>query len=41
VGEDRSDGAVAVLVGADADDILQREHEDLAVADLAGLGGRR
>src|SRR5882672_11390165 len=34
-----SDGGVAVLVGADADDILQREHEDLAVADLAGLGG--
>ena len=31
-------GGVAVLVGADADDILHREHEDLAVADLAGLG---
>ena len=29
-----------MLVGADADDILHREHEDLAVADLTGLRGR-
>src|SRR5882672_10059376 len=30
-----------MLVGADADDILQRSHEYLAVADLARLGGIR
>src|SRR5690242_621417 len=26
------------LAGADADDFLEIEHEDLAVADLAGIG---
>jgi hypothetical protein len=29
----------AGLAGADADDLLQIEDEDLAVADLAGVGG--
>ncbi len=29
----------AGLAGADADDLLDRRDEDLAVADLAGAGG--
>src|ERR1019366_8247772 len=34
-----SDRGLAALVGADAHDILDRQDEDFAVADLAGLGG--
>ena len=33
------DRAFAALFGADADRVLDRQDEDLAVADLAGLGG--
>ena len=33
---DRGDGAVVGLTGADPHHALQREHEDLAVADVAG-----
>src|SRR5262249_17903403 len=35
----RPDGGAAALAGADADAVLQRQHEDLAVADGAGLAG--
>src|SRR5947209_13293613 len=35
----RPDGLATALAGADADAVLQREHEDLAVADLPGTGG--
>src|SRR5690554_2592737 len=35
----RSDCGRAGLAGADADDLLEVEDEDLAVADLAGAGG--
>ena len=31
--------AVALLVGADADGVVEREHKDLSVADLAGPRG--
>jgi hypothetical protein len=31
--------SLLMLAGADADDLLDRRDEDLAVADLAGLGG--
>src|SRR5436309_10883582 len=34
-----ADGLAAALAGADADAVLQRQHEDLAVADLAGVAG--
>ena len=34
----RSDGRFALLLGPDADHLVEREHEDLAVANLAGLG---
>jgi hypothetical protein len=34
---DRRDGAVIGLARADADDALERDDEDLPVADLAGL----
>src|SRR5580765_2364678 len=33
-----SEGVLAGLAGADANDLLQRRDEDLAVADLAGTG---
>src|SRR5574343_1953988 len=33
------DGGFVGLAGTDADDLLDRHHEDLAVADLAGAGG--
>ena len=33
------DGRFPAFVRADAHHFLQREHEDLAVANLAGLGG--
>src|SRR5512139_2887366 len=35
---DASDGVGPALSGADADHFLDRQHEDLAVADAAGLG---
>src|SRR5690606_12384270 len=34
----RSDGVFAGFAGADADDLFDRRHEDLAVADLARVG---
>src|SRR5207245_615414 len=36
-----SDRVLAPLAGADADHLVDRQHEDLAVADAAGLGGER
>lgn len=35
------DGGFTALVGADADDVFDREDEDFAVTDFAGLGGGR
>ena len=35
----RSDGVLVELAGADPHDVLDLRDEDLAVADLAGLGG--
>src|SRR5690242_15590154 len=35
-----SDGVAAFLAGADAHDLLDRSHEDLAVADAARMGSR-
>src|SRR5436190_1676097 len=35
----RSDRVLAGLTGADADDLVDRGHEDLAVADAAGARG--
>ena len=35
----RSERVVALFAGADADRLLDGHDEDLAVADLAGLGG--
>ena len=35
----RGDGGLIFLAGADPDDLLDRQHEDLAVADGAGAGG--
>src|SRR5262245_46218795 len=35
----RSDGDAAAFAGADADRVLERQDEDLAVADAAGLPG--
>src|SRR5664280_662111 len=35
-----SEGVFAGLAGSDADDLLERRDEDLAVADLAGAGSR-
>src|SRR5439155_1190618 len=37
--EARSHRVGAALAGADAHRLLDRDHEDLAVADLVGLGG--
>src|SRR5579859_5401455 len=37
----RSQRRVAALAGAEADGLADVEHEDLAVADAAGLGGVR
>src|SRR5688572_5388718 len=34
----RLDRVLAGLAGADADDLVDRAHEDLAVADASGLG---
>src|SRR3989304_818910 len=33
------DGVLALFAGADADHLVDGRHEDLAVADAAGLGG--
>src|SRR5215471_4162475 len=36
--DERSNGVAAALAGPDADDLVDREHEDLPVTDSAGLG---
>src|SRR5207244_911712 len=33
----RSDGLTAAFAGTDADTVFERQHEDLAVADLPGV----
>src|SRR5262249_29858417 len=37
--DSRPDGFAAAFAGTNADAVLQRQHEDLAVADLSRLGG--
>jgi hypothetical protein len=39
-GPDRRQRLRVLLAGADAHDVVERLHEDLAVADVAGAGGR-
>lgn len=38
VNDDVVERVIAGLAGADANDLIQRRHKDLAVADLAGAG---
>src|SRR5205823_4430368 len=37
--QSRPDGGRAAFAGADADAVVERQDENLAVADLPGLGG--